>query len=357
MSPDFELPVEPFLLTKNKLHGINLQTSINSKSIILKHLKNRYGSRLLALTPPASVRRSEEDTAQIEEEYLASMDKEQQMQLKNNPAFAHGLAWEKDSSKKTNICRLVLLPDRKKIDILPVVLPEGADIPVWCAWSWNCSLPTFTIINRNSVIVLEDCQQSTGVAWNDIPLDEERVYSAIRSMDIPGMKDIFSMFAFPSEGKNEGMRSLLPIRDLRSLSRVMSLSHGRGVWIDNQEELLRSGAICPEQVICCREDVYRYLISRGAGEQEAASLMESVRSGDVKRRGFTDEETALLQRCKAEEWFQSVCQKTEYLFPEAHLVTPSRTLVRLVWYLLHFPELVRPILSEAVAPFKELPIC
>ena len=142
------------------------------------------------------------------------------------------------------------------------------------------------------------------------------------------------------------MCEALDIHDVGSLCRALSLNHGTGIWIDNQDKLCQEGEIIAEQIITCREDVYRYLTARGASPEEAASFMNIVRRGKIKGRGFTETDLTLLKRCEAEEWFISVCRKVEYLFSESHSIAYAILMIRLVWYVLHYPDVTDSLMIE-----------
>ena len=53
-----------------------------------------------------------------------------------------------------------------------------------------------------------------------------------------------------------------------------------------------------------------------------------------------------MKRCEAEEWFISVCQKVEYLCPESHSIAYAILMIRLVWYVLHYPDVTDPLLID-----------
>ena len=142
------------------------------------------------------------------------------------------------------------------------------------------------------------------------------------------------------------MCDALKVHNVRRLCRVLSVDQGTGIWIDNQDKLCQEGRIIAEQIITCREDVYRYLTARGASPEEAASFMNIVRRGKIKGRGFTETDLTLLKRCEAEEWFISVCRKVEYLFPESHSIAYAILMIRLVWYVLHYPDVTDPLLID-----------
>lgn len=74
--------------------------------------------------------------------------------------------------------------------------------------------------------------------------------------------------------------------------------------------------------------------------------MNIVRRGKIKGRGFTETDLTLLKRCEAEEWFISVCRKVEYLFPESHSIAYAILMIRLVWYVLHYPNVTDSLMTD-----------
>ena len=46
------------------------------------------------------------------------------------------------------------------------------------------------------------------------------------------------------------------------------------------------------------------------------------------------------------EWFISVCQKVEYLFPESHSIAYAILMIRLVRYVLHYPDVTDSLMIE-----------
>ena len=145
----------------------------------------------------------------------------------------------------------------------------------------------------------------------------------------------------------------MPLKSFADLTRVFSMQHGTGTWINNAESLLATGAVTTEQVIACREDVMEYLLARGVERETAYEMMEGVRKGradalwnpsnsspDAKRQ------QQILQDCGAEDWFIESCRKIKYLFPRAHAAVFSANLIRIMWYCIHEPECAAQIMKE-----------
>lgn len=212
-------------------------------------------------------------------------------------------------------------------------------------------IPQITLLGGAAQFVLDACAQKTGVPYQDIPLDDKAVFEALREGYRTGgtVTPVIAACKIAGAGvgsTNAELFHAMDVKDLGSLSRFMSMSHGTGVWQENQQCLMQDGTLQPEQFITCREDVYRYMTAHGASEIEAASFMESVYMGRPNRQGYLDSEEVLLALCQVEPWFEAVCRKISYLFPEAHSLSYAVLLVRLVWYVLYHPETSDILLRE-----------
>ena len=188
---------------------------------------------------------------------------------------------------------------------------------------WDIDVPHIRLLPSAVLEALETCERKTGVCSESIPLDSPDVFRAIvngpSGEELTGIEAACLLAGCRKTKRFSDMCEALNVHDAGSLCRALSLNHGTGIWIGNQDKLYQEGRITAEQVITCREDVYRYLTARGASPEEAASFAKRVRRGKIKGRGFTETDLTLLKRCEAEEWFIAVFQKVEYLFLENHL--------------------------------------
>lgn len=180
-------------------------------------------------------------------------------------------------------------------------------------------------------------------------MDDETVYTALGEVYRCGETEtpVAAACELLGSGVNHYCTDLftsMEFSDLHSLIRFMSVCHGSGLWEDNQKSLVQSGVLCPAQLITCREDIYRYLLDHGAAASEATSFMELAWRGKMNR--LTTFQMELLQKYQVEDWFVQVCRKIQYLFPESHSAEYAVFLVRLVWYVLHYPQTASMVLDE-----------
>lgn len=306
-----------------------------------------YGNQLVEQKVMMRAFDTDENSISIANEYLEEgCDKDIAESLRDSELFYHTVSrYCSRELLDSSIRRICLFPT--EVDPLRVPVKRDPNEPILQMETSGMlrfdHIPQITLLDGSAQLVLDDCAHKTGVRYQDIPLDDEAVFEALRAgYRIGGtVTPIIAACKMAGVGVGNANTELfhaMDVKNLGSLSRFMSMSHGTGVWQENQQCLLRGGTLQPEQFITCREDVYRYMTAHGASEIEAASFMESVYMGRPNRQGYLVSEEILLASCGVDPWFEKVCRKISYLFPEAHSLNYAVLLARLVWYALYHPE-------------------
>ncbi len=144
-------------------------------------------------------------------------------------------------------------------------------------------------------------------------------------------------------GQNEIFRIVKP-KNFSELVKVYGLSHGRGTWNENGEELFRDG-IPLDDIIAHREDVMLKLLQFGLSREESYQIAEYVRMGKVFRLGFQEEQIARLKEVNVPDWYIESMQKIKYLFPKSHAVEYVRNFLREAWIKEHYPDEFKKVIE------------
>ena len=134
------------------------------------------------------------------------------------------------------------------------------------------------------------------------------------------------------------LNDIMPKR-VSDVIKVSGISHGTGIWLGNGRDLLYGINITKDpipfdKIIACRDDIMVDLIGYGLDDMDAFSIMEHVRKG----KGLNASERDLMTSHDVPEWYQSSCQKIEYMFPKAHATAYVIMALRIGWF-----KVFRPI--------------
>lgn len=338
----------PGFYKKAELRSIEIRLSDSAYPIVTEHLGKTCSSFLACNGRETRYSDEIQLAEEIAQSYLSGCSGDHRAELESDGYFygkIRSFGCEYPSSIEWRNVHLIPAMDR-----LPVRRSDA--LPELDLDSYSAENPHFKLYVSRLPAALDGCQVKTGILRKDVPLDDPAVFQTLRfrrtGNTLTAAEAACRIAGFGAVKRFAELTALLDVHDLHSLIRACSVSHGTDIWENCQKPMLLDGSITAEQVITCREDVYRYLVQRGVSPKEAAAFMTYVRRGHAARKGFSDAQMEMLHRCGAEEWFISVCQKVGYLFPEAHSLPFAMGLVQLIWYVRNCPDAVGPVLQEII---------
>jgi DNA polymerase-3 subunit alpha (Gram-positive type) len=241
---------------------------------------------------------------------------------------------------------LMIVPSNRNIlDFTPVQHPADAknsDVRTthFDYHSISDRLLKLDLLGHDDPTVLKMLEEMTGVNPRFVPLDDAdtmKLFSEVTPLGVTA-NDIGSevgTLGLPEFGTRFVRQMLIETRPqtFSELVRISGLSHGTDVWLNNAQELIRTGQANLSQVICTRDDIMLFLIEQGLDPAWSFKIMEDVRKG----RGLTSEmETMMREKC-VPEWYIDSCRKIKYMFPKAHAAAYVLMAVRIAYFKVHYP--------------------
>jgi len=324
--------------------------------LVREELVKTYQQRLLAVCYSDRTTETDDLPMEIIRQYMGEVcPDEAKNQLQENGLFWMSVAHAAHNiPERCLVSCLCLLPDETRWEQLPITKFTAPNMLEMDSAGFRIDLPHVRIYASRSLDAILECQRLSGFRWSAIPNDSPEVLNALK--DAPEDDAVSAAFTVTGHQFSEffeGVFEAIRPTDLNSLCRAVSLSHGTDIWLGNQLPQFRTGEVRADQLITCREDVYRYLTNRGAPESDAIRLMEVGRKGLIPGRGMTPVEAEILEHSNADAWFVDFCKRAAYLFPEAHSFGLAEQLVKLIWYALHGPDTVREFLMRTADSMEQ----
>lgn len=196
------------------------------------------------------------------------------------------------------------------------------------------------LLGHRDPVALGVLTKLTGIAFDDVPLNDKKVISLFSSVENLGLannllKEDTGALGLPEFGTPFVRKMLATAKpqSFNDLVIISGLSHGTGVWRFNAENLIADKVAKLDEVIGCRDDIMTYLASMGMAERDAFSIMESVRKG----KGIKGDTLDKMRAYNIPEYYIESCNKIEYLFPRAHATAYVTMAVKVAWFKLYKP--------------------
>ena len=180
-----------------------------------------------------------------------------------------------------------------------------------------------------------------------IPLDDPGVISLFHDTSALGIKpdDIggcpVGCLGIPEFGTDFVIQMVVDTKPntISDLIRISGLSHGTDVWLNNTQELIRSGKATISTAICTRDDIMTYLINKGMDSEESFTIMERVRKGTVAKGKCKEwpEFKKDMAEHNVPDWYVWSCEQIKYMFPKAHAAAYVMMAYRIAYCKINYP--------------------
>ncbi len=180
-----------------------------------------------------------------------------------------------------------------------------------------------------------------------IPLDDKDVMALFHGTEVLGITpdDIggcpVGCLGIPEFGTDFVIQMVVDTKPqtISDLIRISGLSHGTDVWLNNAQELIKSGKATISTAICTRDDIMTYLINKGMDSEESFTIMERVRKGAVAKGKCKEwpEFKKDMTEHGVPDWYIWSCKKIKYMFPKAHAAAYVMMAYRIAYCKINYP--------------------
>ena len=245
---------------------------------------------------------------------------------------------------------LVVVPDDMDVEDFTAVQHPADDAgsdTITTHFEYHCmedNLLKLDMLGHDDPTMIKYMEDLTGVNAREIPLDDPDTMSIFISSKVLGYENDEILgptgaVAIPEFNTRFTRQMLVDTQptNFNTLVRLSGFSHGTDVWLGNARELIVSGTATVLETVGCRDDIMLYLISMGLDPKMSFKIMEAVRKGKVKKKGFEDGWEAAMREHNVPDWYIDSLAKIGYLFPKAHAVAYVTMAFRIAWFKVHKP--------------------
>jgi DNA polymerase-3 subunit alpha (Gram-positive type) len=206
--------------------------------------------------------------------------------------------------------------------------------------SISSRLVKLDILGHDDPTVIRMLEDLTHIDAKAIPFDDPKTMSLFSSTKALGLSpeqlnSTVGTFGIPEFGTKFVRQMLEDTKPttFSELVRISGFSHGTDVWLNNAQDLIKSGVAKLSEAISARDDIMLYLIHKGVAPKLSFKVMESVRKG----KGIKPDDCAKLREKNVPEWYITSCQKIKYMFPKAHAVAYVMMAFRIAYCKVYHP--------------------
>ena len=245
---------------------------------------------------------------------------------------------------------LVVVPDDMDVEDFTAVQHPADDAgsdTVTTHFEYHCMEDNrlkLDMLGHDDPTMIKYMEDLTGVNARQIPLDDPDTMSIFISSRVLGYENDEILgptgaVAIPEFNTRFTRQMLVDTQptNFNTLVRLSGFSHGTDVWLGNARELIVSGTATVLETVGCRDDIMLYLISMGLDPKMSFKIMEAVRKGKVKKKGFEDGWEEAMREHNVPDWYIESLAKIGYLFPKAHAVAYVTMAFRIAWFKVHEP--------------------
>lgn len=197
------------------------------------------------------------------------------------------------------------------------------------------------ILGHDVPSIIRMLEDITGFNVNSIPLDDSKTMSLFTStealqVNLDEIDCTVGSLGIPEFGTKFVRQMLIDTqpKTFAELVRISGLSHGTDVWLNNAQDIIKSGTATLKEVISTRDDIMLYLLYKGVAPKTAFKTAENVRKG----KGLTPEFEEAMRNQGVPDWYIQSCKTVKYLFPKAHATAYVMMSFRIAYYKVYYPE-------------------